>query len=172
VAFTAADFAAAQVAPLATVIDPHQVWMTSLPCDPEARWINSDLFPGMCLGDPRSILYACPFTLTEANVTAATVQVCWGVDDWLGDIGGPNPIGVYVNGVPLDSTFTAGSSQVETIATTTDCVVPVQTGTNWLYVYQRDAGCAVSGLILRATITTCSPTPALETTWGSLKAIY
>lgn len=165
------EFALAQGQPFALVIDPlSPPWLTSLPCDPEARWINSHRFG--CFGDPRSVLYACEFTITELNASLATVEVCWAVDDYLGDPTGPNPIGVYVNGNPLDSSFTAGFNNLQTIATTAQCVVPVQTGTNWFYVYQRDGGCTVSGLILHARIETCAPTSTQQTTWGGLKARY
>jgi hypothetical protein len=169
-AFTAADFTAAQSGPFAALITPHPAWGTALACDPDARWINSAVAPGSCLGDAASVLYACPFEVT-GPCTTATIDVCWLVDDALGDLsyGGANPIGVYVNGVALDASFTAGSYAVET---SSSAAVSLTTGTNWLYVYQRDAGCAVSGLMLHATIRVECPVSVEDESWGRVKALF
>jgi hypothetical protein len=172
-AFTAADFTAAQTGPAASVITPISAWGQALNCDADARWINSAIEPGSCLGAAESALYACPFVVAEPCNPTATIEVCWMADDNIGDInfGGANPVGVYVNGTPLNSSFEGGSYSTETTASQSG--VPVNTGLNWLYVYQRDAGCAVSGLIFSATITIHPCVVSVEPgTWGRVKSLY
>lgn len=169
--FQAIDFNAAAAGPPARVITPIAQWGQSLQCDPDARWINS--LETSCLGNPQSALYACPFVVAEPCQSTATVEVCWMVDDALGDslYGGANPIGVYVNGTPLNALFVNGSYATETTATQSG--VPVSPGLNYLYVYQRDAGCAVSGLILSATISIEPCAVGTEAgTWGRVKSLY
>ena len=169
--FTAPDFSAAASGPAARVITPIVQWGQSLNCDPEARWINSS--ETACWGDPQSALYACPFVVAEPCNSTATVEVCWMVDDALGDslYAGPNPIGVYINGTPLNALFVNGSYAAETVAVQSG--VPVNNGLNWLYVYQRDAGCAISGLILSAIISIEPCAVSVESgTWGRVKALY
>ena len=151
VPFTAADFAAARSGPFAHVISAQGLpWTPTLNCDPDARWINSEIIPGSCFGNPQSVLYACEFNVTGLCPPTATVEVCWLVDDLLGDPSGPNPIGVYIgpisNTIALNPTFAGGNYATETTASQTN--VQLALGSNWLYVYQRDAGCAVSGLNL------------------------
>lgn len=169
--FTPADFATAQSGPFAKAITPHPAWGASLACDPDARWINpeTDLFG--CSGVPASALYACPFEVT-GPCTTASVDVCWLVDDSLGDLlfGGANPVGVYINGTALDASFAVGSYSTETSASASG--ITLHTGTNWLYVYQRDAGCSVSGLILSATIHVDCPVSVEGESWGRIKARF
>lgn len=151
--FTAADFAGATTGPKAAIIPPLSgTWMPTLPSDPQARWINWQ--QSGCAGLSNSVLYACPFTVTTSSNPCpliATIDLCWAIDDWLGDPSGPNPVGVYVNGTALDPGFSGGSYASQTCRTQVN--VPVNTGTNWLYIYQRDLGCTVSGVILSARIT-------------------
>jgi len=160
VAFSAGDFAAATIGPKSTVLQPHPAWTASLPYDPLARWINPILIPGTCMGSSISALYACPFNVTTQATTCgltATVEVCWLVDDALGDPTGPNPIGLYLNGSALDAAYAGGSYSQQFCHTQFN--VPVVTGQNWFYVYQRDLGCGVSGVILSAKITVNTPLP-------------
>lgn len=169
--FQPIDFNAAATGLPAHVITPIAQWGQSLPCDPEARWINSS--ETACWGDPQSALYACPFVVAEPCQSTATVEVCWMVDDALGDslYGGANPIGVYLNGTPLNALFVNGSYATETTASQSG--VPVNPGLNYLYVYQRDAGCAISGLILSATISIEPCAVGTEPgTWGRVKSLY
>ena len=94
-------------------------------------------------------------------------------DDLLGDSGsfpGPNPLGVYLNGVGLPIAgggYTAEQGIIVDITSTLHC------GRNRLYVYDRDAGCGVAGAIFTAKIdyTECI-TPATQTSWGRVRAIY
>ncbi len=155
-AFSATDFADAVAGPPARVVAPFGgFWISGLPSDPQARWIAHEK-TGTCNGDVGSILYACSFTVTTPGATVGDVSVCWAVDDRLGDEPGePNPVGVYVNGVPLSGSFSGGDFFGQSCATQTG--VPLVTGTNFLYVYQRDLHCTTSGLMCTATITVATP---------------
>jgi hypothetical protein len=157
--FAPADFAAADAGPPAVVVTPFPgVYLPSLPSDPLATWINWQAAQNCTNNTPNSILYSCPFTVhTNCNPTA-TIRVCWAVDDLLGDPvgGGPNPVGIYLNGVPLNIGFSGGNRLAETCYVQAN--VPVNTGLNHLYVYQRDVGCAISQLMLSATITVTATT--------------
>lgn len=158
--FTAADFAAAAAGPTAVVVDPFNPWwLPALPADPLARWIDWQR-TGTCNGDVGSILYACRFTVATPCATAGDISVCWAVDDILGDpVGaGPNPIGVYLNGVALAPAFSGGGLGGQACASQSN--VPLIAGDNVLYVYQRDQFCTASGLILGADITVTNARPS------------
>jgi hypothetical protein len=171
--FQAADFAAACAGPQAAVISPTSLpWIASLPCDPDARWIGSSVIPGSCYGAGVSVLYCAPFS-SQCTV-ADSIRICWAVDDFLGDdpsFGGPNPGGVYINGVDLGPAFSGPGSNPQYSAVAYN--VPLNLGANNIEVYQRDAGCSVSGLILSATVySDCSGVPTESTSWGSIKSTF
>lgn len=151
--FAAADFAAAATGPAAKVVDPFNPWwLPGLPADPLARWIDWDR-NGTCNGSEGSILYSCRFTVETPCATAGDISVCWAVDDILGDPvgGGPNPFGIYLNGVALSPAFAGGGLGSQSCAAQSN--VPLLAGENVLYVYQRDQFCTVSGLMLSAVVT-------------------
>lgn len=162
--FTPADFSAAATGAAATVINPHPAWTPGL-SDTLARWINwqadlqvapdGSLF-GTGYGSPGSALYAVPFNVTTPLATTATLSLELAVDDALGDwyVAGPNPDGLYVNGVTTG--YQGGNYATPTFHSQS---IPVTTGLNYLYFYQRDLGVLVSGLIFSATITVV-PAPA------------
>ena len=152
VPFISADFTAAASGPPARVVAAYPgFWLPSLSSDPLARWIDWDR-NATCWGMTGSVLYACKFVVTTPCATSADIGVCWAVDDYLGDPNnGPNPIGIYINGVPLGPAFSGGNYATETCQTQVS--VPVHTGVNYLYAYQRDGACTVSGLMLSATVT-------------------
>lgn len=171
--FQAADFAAACAGPQAVVISPASLpWIASLPCDPDARWIGSSVIPGSCYGAGVSVLYCAPFS--SQCTMADSIRICWAVDDFLGDdpsFGGPNPGGVYINGVDLGPAFSGPGSNPQYSAVAYN--VPLNLGANNLEVYQRDAGCSVSGLILSAVVySDCSGVPTESTSWGSIKSTF
>ena len=171
--FQPADFAAACAGPQATVIDPYTAaWIGSLPCDPDARWIASGRYPGSCYGEGLSVLYCAPFS--SHCTIADSIRICWAVDDFLGDVPsfpGPNPGGVYINGVDLGPAFSGPGSNPQYSAVAYN--VPLIAGTNSLEVYQRDAGCSLGGLILSATVyTDCGIVPTESTSWGSIKSTF
>jgi hypothetical protein len=159
--FTPADYAATDAGPSARVITPLSVWMGGAVAplsDPLARWINFESDPSSGYGIPAgSALYAVPFFINSATFSNATLVVEGGVDDWLGDAlgGGPNPDGLYVNGVPSGLSTLTPADFNYAVPTThiVDITANVTPGQNYLYFYQRDGGIGVSGLIFSATIT-------------------
>jgi PEP-CTERM motif len=165
--FAAADFAAAQSGPNAYTKAPltqgsFQVYVPSLFAPyPLAQWVNivSDPFVG------RSMLYAMPFQLTTTNITSGSLSLKWAVDDFLGDplASDPNPIGVYLNGQPVPTAISGGDKMLLSTALDSNIGPLLQTGQNWIYFYQRDAGATsgpgASGLMFGATITVV-PEPA------------
>ncbi len=160
VPFTPADFAGAASGPAATVINPHPAWTPTI-SDPLARWINyrGAVDPtGQLLGAPGSTLYAVPFFVPGSGPLAATLTLELAVDDALGDwlvAGDPNPAGVYMNGAALPL-YTAANYATPTTYSTP---ITVNGGaTNYMYLYQRDLGVLVSGLIFSAKIDVV-PTP-------------
>ena len=168
--FTAADFAAAVAGPNALSIPPFFVWNPSLQCDTLAHWISSP--PAQ---NPRSALYAIHFNVpAPCCIGKAVMSFCWSQDDFLGDlpIGGPNPAGVYINGAPVPA-IVGGSYSAESSIAGVDITGLVHCGDNVMYVYDRDAGCAVAGVLFSSTIdiTSCiTPTPG--TTWGKVRRMY
>ncbi|NNF08561.1 MAG: hypothetical protein HKN21_17500, partial [Candidatus Eisenbacteria bacterium] len=172
--FTAVDFAAADAGSSAVLISPHPTaWPAlTLSTDPDARWINHIhglIFQCCGSGIPaKSVLFSAPFNVTTPGTNPATVTCTFAGDDRLGDAPtGPNPIGVYVNGVPLNSGFSGPVIGVE--YTATDNNVPVTQGQNRIYFYTRDTAGSVSGLICSCTIEVGAPTPVEEASWGSIK---
>ncbi len=139
----------------AYVIRAHSEWIASLPCDPEARWVNYD----SGAGHVGSVLYAIPFNVASTCIDAATLSLCWAADDTLGDQipGGPNWSGAYLNGVPLPISGGGFTSESTAVANVGGILQP---GPNTLYLYQRDSGTFASGLIYSASIKViCCPTP-------------
>lgn len=144
-AFTPADFAAAAAGPAAVVVLPAHAWMggaTSPLTDPLARWINFGAH-GTGLGASGSALYAIPFWVNTTTITGATITFEGGADEVLGDWwtglggGGPNPDGVYVNGVGLGYMYQGFNFAFATTHTQSITTL-VHPGLNHLYFYQRD----------------------------------
>jgi hypothetical protein len=169
--FTAADFAAADAGPPAWSVTPPNDWTASLQCDPAANWISIDQNR-----KPRSALYSIPFTVGVQDpccIQSARMYFCWMADDLLGDSGsfpGPNPLGVYLNGIGLPI---AGGGYTVEQGIIVDITSLLRCGENRLYVYDRDAGCGIAGAIFTAQIdyTECV-TPATRTSWGRVRAMY
>ena len=170
--FTAADFAAADAGPPASSVMASTAWTQTLQCDPAANWISIDQNRKQ-----RSALYSIPFTVNVAAdpccIQSARIYFCWMADDLLGDSGsfpGPNPLGVYLNGVGLPI---AGGGYTTEQGIIVDITLLLHCGQNHLYVYDRDAGCGVAGAIFTAQVdyTECI-TPATPTSWGRVRAIY
>lgn len=164
--FGPADFAAAAAGPNPTVVNGYFVWLPSLACDPLAKWIALD-----SSWSPRSTLFAYEFVVPEpCCFQQATLDLCWAVDDALGDYDTLTNPGVFLNGTPL--AISGGSYATETQATA-DVTSILHCGTNTLYVYNRDGGCAVSGVIFSATFTLQDCTVSVEpSAWGRVKALY
>jgi hypothetical protein len=175
-AFTASDFDHACTGPQAVVITPYApVWVGELPCDPEARWIASSVpDPLSCFGAAVSVLYCAEFAVPSQCTVADSIRICWAVDDFLGDqpsYPGPNPGGIYINGADLGPAFSGPGAGQQYTAVAYN--VPLSAGANSLAVYQRDAGCGISGLILTAAVyTSCGTVPNGTRSWGSIKSMY
>lgn len=155
--FGGADFTGANTGAPAHVINPVSVWTPGI-SDPLARWINWDGYfvnpdgsPGSGNGVAGSVLYAVPFFVTTSSVTFANIKLEYAVDDYLGDslFGGPNPDGLYINGIPTG--YSGGSYATPTIHNQ-NITAMVTPGLNYMYLYQRDAGFGVSGIIFSARI--------------------
>jgi len=161
--FTSGDFALACSFPPAQVVTPFAGWCPTLPQDPAAQWIAP------AQGWPaRSALYCHPFTVKSCSIDSATLTLSWAADNRLGDAGGPNPMGVYVNGTPLPI---SGGAFGCTIATAT---VPIPAaalhpGANVLHVYNRDETGFASGVLYTAllTITPCRVTEVVTIRSGN-----
>ena len=170
-AFTAADFAAADAGPPAWSVVASTAWTPTLQCDPSANWISIDQNRKQ-----RSALYSIPFTVDLPDPCClhyAQIYFCWMADDLLGDSSnfpGPNPLGVYLNGVGLPI---AGGGYTTEQGIIVDITSTLHCGLNHLYIYQRDAGCGVAGVIFGAQIdyTECF-TGATRTSWGHVRALY
>ena len=130
------------------VFDPS--WLPALSSDPVARWIAMN--PAK---PPLSVLYGAEFELTDcAPGFAGTLDLSWAVADRLGDPGGgPNPIGAYLNGTPLNPAWSGGSSTAETRFSASIPPGVLQKGPNALYLYKRNTTGNASGIVFSATIT-------------------
>ncbi|MEY3555808.1 MAG: hypothetical protein RLZZ580_1864 [Cyanobacteriota bacterium] len=142
-------------------------WIPSLPSAPNARWINWEVGPSPSFyGIPgASVLYAYPFTIPEPTIQNAAIKMYWAVDDFLGafipGFPDPNPIGVYINGHALNSSFSGAGRFPEYSASQSIPSNWLNPGSNnWLYVYQRDAGGSPSGTIFGARISVNVPEPS------------
>ncbi len=168
--FGPSDFAAACGGRPALVIPAYPAWLQQLPCDPLAQWIGTDP-----VGTPASALYCQTFDVATCCIHSATMTFCWATDDALGDgiYGGPNLDGVYINGVPVSPSITAGSYAVPNTAGGIDVSSLIHCGANQLQVYNRDAAFVVSGVIYSVTIdiTDCT-VPTRPATFGLLKSLY
>lgn len=149
--FTAANFAAAQGGPSAYVVTPVGAWINPLPECATSKWIGID-----AAATPRSALYAIPFTINSKCPDSVTLQICFAADDTLGDgTSGPNPAGLYVNGVPLAG---SGGSGINTqVCQFFNITSLVSNGQNWLYLYGWDSFGSVSGINFCATIISNEP---------------
>ena len=167
--FVIADFLATNSGPAATVVQPISAWMGGLTApltDPDARWISFATDPAG-YGAAGSVLYAVPFWINTSNITNAVLTFEGGADDMLGDwlYGGPNPDGLYINGVGAGYQY-VGFNFAAPTTHTQNITGMVNTGQNYLYYYQRDAGFGVSGIIFSGTIDIV-PTPATASLLGA-----
>jgi hypothetical protein len=170
--FTAADFAKAKgigcsgsdICGSAEVLAAHPVGIPSLPSAPNARWINWKVDSSFFGSPAASVLYAYRFTVPEPTIQNAAIKMYWAVDDFLGAFPGypdPNPIGVYINGYALNSSFSGAGRDQEYSASQSIPSNWLNPGSNnWLYVYQRDAGGSPSGTIFGAHISVNVPEPS------------
>lgn len=162
--FTPADFSGADTGPAAIVIAPFSgFWITGI-SDPAARWFNWGVAT-TGFGSPGSSLYAIPFFVASAGAIGGNLNLEYAVDDGAGDInwGGANPNFLYVNGVDMGYNGIAGNFAGSTFHSQ---FIPLTPGWNTLYLYQRDQGVAVSGLIFSLSIDVVVPTPGAAALLG------
>jgi MYXO-CTERM domain-containing protein len=167
--FTAADFSGAVSGGPAHVIAPYTPFWVPGISDPQARWINFNV-DATGYGTAGSCLYAVPFFINPGPITSATLNLEYAVDDVLGDsgFGGPNTDGLYINGIATGYSGGGYSPASTTFQNITSMVTP---GWNYMYLYQRDAGVAVSGIIFSARIDVApAPGPAALLGLGGLVA--
>lgn len=170
-AFTASDFAATAGGSSAVVISPSGAWMGGAVAplsDSLARWINFGNSFGQ--GTSGSALYSVPFTIQSSSFSQVLLSIEGGVDDSLGDAygGGPNFEGLYVNGTSVPSSLTSIAYDIGTFnflapsSHVVDITAYVSPGLNHFYLYQRDVGFSVAGIIFSATISVVpEPTSAV-----------
>ena len=159
--FAAPDFAAAAAGPAANIVW-NSFWAANLTQDPQARWVSATTTAGQSSlpGVPRTAMFAHPFTVNtcRGDIRRAQLVIHYCADDGLGDPagGGPNPLGLYLNGIPVPGTAgdisTWPGTNQKTI--TVSNVAPYLTsGANVLFVYVRDRASAISGVMYSARIT-------------------
>jgi hypothetical protein len=173
--FVAADYNASASGSAALIITPYTSWLPALTFDPQARWVgtgDSGIMPAPTIwGASSSALYCVPFTVTTTGITSATISLSWACDDGLGDFlwGGANPIGAYLrdsfgNVTPITPAV-GGNYGVETQVINFNILGAISTGSNELFLYQRDQGAGISGLIFGAELR-ITPTPGAAALLG------
>tara|TARA_R110000868_G_scaffold11751_13_gene57343 strand:- start:4950 stop:5729 length:780 start_codon:yes stop_codon:yes gene_type:complete len=163
-AFTPADFAAAGEGSSATVVNPHGAWITAASFNANAstaavpaQWISNSPSGALASGDNgSSALYAIEFTITDAVVSAASIDFDFAVDNLLGTTdpshGFPNA-GLFLNGTALSGSTSGGGFTPIFNFTRSDIAPLLVSGTNTLYINVTDVG-GPAGLIFSTTITT------------------
>jgi hypothetical protein len=122
-------------------------WLPSLSADPSAQWISINP-----VRTPRATLFCQSFEVPACALQSASLQFWFAADDRLGDpAGGPNPIGVYLNGQPVPG-FAGGNYGAETHLFHANVAPLLVPGTNHLQVYQRDMAASLGGVIYSARI--------------------
>ena len=137
VALTAADFAAAQAGPPATILSTlNGAWTPTLITDPTALWISDNIWG---YADGSTNLYAIPFTIDAPCISAAYLNFNFLSDNWLGEIYAGVNQGLYINGVSIPAT-TGGNYATETNWPAIDISALVLPGLNTLYILSSDVG--------------------------------
>lgn len=175
--FTAETFAEARastshpvrVRPATRPDGGSRVWIPSLDSAPLAKWIAASAAqpghaPGLAGGGEKgSTLYAMVFSVPCRSLTQARLDSFWyAVDNELGDPPGDipsavNPIGVYVNGIPVPGFSDPHPEGVDSFNRQTElgpARIELNAGpenVNTLYVYQRDQG-RIGGIIFEARL--------------------
>lgn len=149
-AFTATDFANAGTSSSATVINNHPAWITATAFNANAAT------GGASSGDNGSSgLYAIKFTITDAIISAASINFDFAVDNILGTTSPSFGVNqrLFLNGVALSGITSGGGFNSVHTFTRTDIAPLLQTGVNTLYINLTDVG-GPAGMIFSTTITT------------------
>jgi len=150
-AFTAANFLSAQQGSEAYVVNPYGgVWVNPSTTAPfvgtGAQWISA----ASGGNNAPSALFAQTFTFGSAPL-GAVLNFSWAVDDNLGDA--ENPAGIYINGNPITA---IGGGTFTSVSSVTGIYIPASDlidGVNTLYIYDRDTGGVVAGVVYDGTLT-------------------
>ena len=145
--FSTADFAAARSGAKATINNSDPAYITSLPSDPAAKWIAVDGGKS-----PESALYAYDFQVNTTAISAASLDLHFAVDNFLGE---PTVPGLYINGTALPGTNQLGDFHSEYEYTDASIGFLLRPGTNTLYFYQYDQG-VIAASIFSARISVAS----------------
>ena len=162
-AFTATDFANAGTSSSATVINNHPAWITATAFNANAataavpaQRISNSPTGGASSGDNGSSgLYAIEFTITDAIISAASINFDFAVDNILGTTSPSFGVNqrLFLNGVALSGITSGGGFNSVHTFTRTDIAPLLQTGVNTLYINLTDVG-GPAGMIFSTTITT------------------
>ncbi|MBI5853303.1 MAG: hypothetical protein HZB39_20025 [Planctomycetes bacterium] len=149
-AFTPASFtaAAASTFALSQVFPLPGFWLPSLTGDPQAKWMGIT-----ALGIGQSFLLSHPFVLDGCVFANASITIDIAVASQAGDVGagGPNPIGVYLNGNALVG-FSGGGSAFASTWTASNIGAFLLPGCNTLEIYVRNTDYQHSGVIYSANL--------------------
>ncbi|MBK8974653.1 MAG: hypothetical protein IPM29_01880 [Planctomycetes bacterium] len=166
--FDPATFAAACAGLPAVEPTSTNSWLPGLPADPTARWIAVDQ-----VRTPRSTLFCQSFDVPACTLQSASLQFWFAADDQLGDpVGGPNQVGVYLNGQPVPG-FSGGNYGGQTYLFQANVAPLLVAGTNHLQIYQRDMAASLSGVIYSARICylPCQPVEVVRLRSGAGQGI-
>jgi len=158
--FTAANFAAAQTGPAASVLTSTPFYTGSLPNGPGAVWIGTNSTAGAVSGN--TALYAISFNVA-GPVSSASLNFYYGVDNILGE----SNAGLYINGTALPNStglvcsLCTSSFEQQNLYSDANIGSLLVTGTNWLYVDAVNQG-GPAGLIFSADINAAPATATPE----------
>jgi hypothetical protein len=141
---TASDFQAASNGPSALIIPNYPSWISFLPADEEAKWINDS-------GNNETgstVLYAIDFVI-DFDFNDANIDFYYAIDNFKG---GDQNQGLYLNGQPLSGNTTGGDFLGQYLISRNDIAPLLKQGTNTLYMNSTDVG-GPSGIIFSAKIT-------------------
>lgn len=149
-AFVPASFAAAAASTLqlSQVFPVPAWWLPSLTVDPQAKWMGIT-----ALGLGQSFLLSHPFVLDGCVFANASITIDIAAASQAGDLGagGPNPIGVYLNGNALAG-FSGGGSAFASTWTASNIGSFLLPGCNTLEIYVRNLDYNHSGVIYSANL--------------------
>lgn len=151
--FSPAQFDSARLTQ-ALIIEAEPIWQYTLYGRQEASWVSTS--PAGNSG-----LYAVEFTLDDANIDWAELELSYVVDNQLGQA----PFeGLYLNGFPVPGTI-GGSydTQLRFARDVSDMVLP---GSNWLYLNVADQG-GNSGVCFEARLSVAKSGEAIRLRSGN-----
>ena len=156
--FTPTDFSDACAGRNAFVVMNHPAWIPGLSVDAGAQWVAIDANRA-----GGAALYCQRFEVPVLPDCSARLEITLAADDRTGDTVpdncasavADNPVGAYLNGVPLTlpADWPETNFTFETTVVVDDASSLLVLGENQLHVYQRDMFGAPSGVIWSMTLT-------------------